>query len=173
MFPQIKLLFLLVFLADLVLLGVMAHYTSWLFVFGFMFLSFVMGVWVLNEGLGRHVRKRSRALNASELPPQDFLLGTVNRLAAGTLLIVPGVLSDLLALVLLTPAGKWLTRRFFQSLADGMIKGTTPFSFRRKSGQSLDGSFPPGFEQSSFTEKPARDEIIDVKVVNVDEKKEK
>jgi UPF0716 protein FxsA len=135
---------------DLVLLGVMVYYTSWLFMLGFVFISGLFGGWMLNDGLRRYVRKSEKSMNASGISAEVFLLGAASRLAAGVLFIVPGVLTDLMALVLLSPAGKWLVRIIIASMFGEM--------------------FPHLSNQDYFSglsgEKQAKDEIIDVRVMN-------
>jgi hypothetical protein len=55
MFKMLKPLLLLVFIADVVLLGAMVHYTSWLFMLVFVFASMLLGGWLLNTGVRRYV----------------------------------------------------------------------------------------------------------------------
>lgn len=150
MLSRFKFLALLMFAADLALLGVMVHYTSWLFVLGFIIISGISGVWLLNDPLRHYLRKSGRAMNGNEISIEDFLLGAASRLAAGVLLIVPGVLTDLMALFLLSPAGKGLVQIFISSLYSA--------KFSRFSKQ--------GFESRTSGEKSIKDEIIDVKVMN-------
>jgi UPF0716 protein FxsA len=153
MLSRIKLLALLVFLMDLVLLGVMVHYTSWLFMLGFVFISCLLGGWVLNDGLRQYVRQSEKAMEANQLSGGVFLLGAASRLAAGALLIVPGVLTDILALILLSPVGKRLSRIFIVSL----ISKTFPQFSQQK------------FDFDFTNKPPAKDEIIDVQVKSADE----
>jgi UPF0716 protein FxsA len=144
------LLCLFVVIMDLVLLGVMVYYTSWLFMLGFVFISGIIGGWLLNDGLRSYMRKTGKSMNAGGISAEVFLLGAASRLAAGVLFIVPGVLTDLMALVLLSPAGKWLVRIIIASMFGEM--------------------FPHLSNQDYFSglsgEKPAKDEIIDVRVMN-------
>jgi UPF0716 family protein affecting phage T7 exclusion len=152
MFSRLKFLALLVFVVDLILLGVLVHYTSWLFVLGFVFISGVIGVWLLNDGLRLYMRKSGRAINENEMPVDHFLVGAVAHLAAGVLFIVPGVLTDLMALLLLTPARTWLARFFITSLFGKIF----PHFSNQNSSVHSSG------------EKPAKDEIIDVRVISSD-----
>jgi UPF0716 family protein affecting phage T7 exclusion len=92
-------------------------------------------------------------MKANEMPAESFLLGAVARMAAGMLLIAPGVLSDLLALLLLSPAGKWLTRIFLSSIFTRMLP--------QCSGDQ--------FDFASTDKMSAKDEIIDVRVTTPDE----
>jgi UPF0716 family protein affecting phage T7 exclusion len=150
MFSRIKLLCLLVVVVDLILLGVMVHYTSWLFMLGFVFTSGIIGGWLLNIGLRKYLRKTGKKVDPSGISGESFLLGAVARLAAGVLFIVPGILTDLVALLLISPAGNWLARFFIASLFGKM--------------------FPHPSNQDYFSdasgETPAKDEIIDVRIMN-------
>jgi UPF0716 family protein affecting phage T7 exclusion len=153
MISRLKLFALLLFGSDVILLAVMVHYTSWLFMFAFVLFSSVIGGWILNDGLRYYIRNSRISMNDRILSGEDFMIGAVARFAAGILLIVPGVLTDILALLLLSPAGKWLTKVFFVSL---FIMLAPRFSHNE-------------FNFSYSENKPAKDEIIDVKVVNPDD----
>ena len=156
MFSRIRLLCLLVMVVDLVLLGVMVHYTSWLFMLGFVFTSGIIGGWLINNGLRRYLSKgREIGVGRKGCRARLFLLGAAARLAAGVLFIVPGVLTDLVALLLISPAGKWTGADFLSASLFGKM-------FSRPSNQDY-------FSDASG-ERPAKDEIIDVRVVNADEK---
>jgi UPF0716 protein FxsA len=152
MLSRLKILLLLIVLVDLALLGVIVYYTSWLLMLGFVFFSFIFGVWLLNDGLRRYAQKNIQAMKSNEISAESFLLGAVNRVAAGTLLIVPGVLTDILALLLISPAGNRLTRKFISTIFARLF----PACSRDQ------------FDFDSNAEKPAKDEIIDIRVKNPD-----
>ena len=145
----------MVVIADLILLGVMVHYTSWLFMLGFVFTSGLIGGWLLNNGLRRYLIKAGSSTPAEGITGESFLFGAAARLAAGVLFIVPGVLTDLVALLLISPVGKGLVRFFIASLLGKM------FPYASNQDYSPDAS----------GETPAKDEIIDVRVVNENGKK--
>jgi len=147
----------MVVVVDLILLGVMVHYTSWLFMLAFVFISAAIGGWLLNNGLRRYLSKTGNTMDAGAISGESLLLGAAARLAAGVLFIVPGILTDLMALLLLSPAGKRLVRLFFASLFGKM--------FPRPSNQDY-------FSDESG-ERPAKDEIIDVRVINAGEEEPK
>jgi UPF0716 family protein affecting phage T7 exclusion len=152
MLSSLKYIILLVFLADLVLLGVMVHFTSWPFTIAFVLLSGIIGGWVVNDGFRNYIRKGQLSVNARNMSAQDFMIGAMARLAAGMLLIVPGVLTDIVALCLLSPAGKWLTKVLFASL---FIMIAPRFQLNPFDFQPTDDEAP-------------KDEIIDVKIINSD-----
>lgn len=149
MITKLKYLLLLIFLLDLVLLGVLVHFTSWPFTIAFVLISGLLGSWVLKEGL-RNFFKRSQISIANQaVSAEDVMLGALARLAAGVLLIVPGVLTDIAALCLLSPAGKWLTKVFIVSLFMILFP---------KLAQN-------NFQYQYYDQKPPEDQIIDVKVI--------
>ncbi|MGA2059031.1 MAG: FxsA family protein [Thermoguttaceae bacterium] len=153
MLSRIKLLCLSIVVVDLILLGVMVHYTSWLFMLAFVFISAAIGGWLLNNGFYKYGTKLRKASNVDQMP-SDLLLKMLAHFSASVLLIVPGVLTDLIALLMISPAGKRLVRFFIASLFGKM--------------------FPHFSNQDYFShasgETPAKDEIIDVRVVNAGEK---
>jgi UPF0716 protein FxsA len=172
MLSRLKLFVLLVFVADLILLGVLVHYTSWLFVLGFVFISGILGVWLLNDGLRLYMRKSGRALNGNAMQVDHFLIGAAAHLAAGVLFIVPGALTDLIALLLLTPMGKRLARIFITSLFGKIFSHlSNGISSNRSSGVCAKGDSPifDDAKIGTVPEKPAKDEIIDVRVANAGE----
>lgn len=149
MLSRLKLFAFLVVAADLLLLGALIHYTSWLFAVLFVFISAAAGVWLLRYELSRYATAMQQALAADQMPSVDHVLA-VCHIWAALLLIAPGVLTDLMALVLLSPAGKWLARVFVASLLTELF----PSLFR--------GDYAAG----SAGEKQAKDEIIDVRVID-------
>ena len=146
MFLRIKILCLLTFAAEIVLLGAMVYYTSWRFLLGYLILSALAGLWVLQSGLTRHSKEAWLSLQEGESPAEP-LFNAIVRFAAGVLLIVPGVLTDLVALLLFTPLGIWLAGMVLFYVIDLPM----PFPSFRK-------------QKSSSKNIPAKDEIIDVQV---------
>jgi UPF0716 family protein affecting phage T7 exclusion len=156
MLSRIRLLCLLIVVLDTVLLALMIHYTSWLFMLSFVFISGLVGAWLIG-GVGRHLRRFAGPLpparaNSSELQ----LWGLAARLFAGVLFIVPGVLTDIMALMLISPWGKWLVRSLAGALSAKIISG---FAAR-------------GYSVHLNGEMPVKDQIIDVRVVDGDDKDE-
>jgi UPF0716 family protein affecting phage T7 exclusion len=138
---------------DLVLLGVMVYYTSWLFMLGFVFISGIIGAWLLNNGFYKYGNRIGKISTVDEMPA-DLFLRMIAHFSAGVLFIVPGILTDLAALALISPAGKRLTRILITSLF----------------GQMFSHLSNRNYFSGSTDEKPAKDEIIDVQVTNGDEK---
>jgi UPF0716 protein FxsA len=141
----LRLLALLVSAADLTLLVVMLHYTSWLLLMGFVVASAVVGGLVLRGSVPRFVAEFERG-NATSDALIDATVSTMARLVAGALFIVPGILSDILALLLLFPAGRRLVFFLFGVRLKEML------TYHMGS----DASRAPG-------DKSAKGEIIDVR----------
>ncbi len=64
----------LIAITDLVLLGVMVHYTSWPFMLSFVFLSAIVGAWLLNDGLRSYLKKAQNTAAAGAMSADVFLL---------------------------------------------------------------------------------------------------
>ena len=115
MLPSFRLAFLLVFVAFplieiMLLIKAGATIGFWPTV-GLLFAAAVLGILVIrNQGLTMVSRVLS-AVNEGKLPIEPMLDGYA-RVVAGSLLIVPGLLSDAVGLVLLVPPLRaWLIRR--------------------------------------------------------------
>jgi UPF0716 protein FxsA len=150
MLSRIKVWLLLTVVLDLVLLGVMVHYTSWLFMLGFVFVSALVGGWLLNNGLRYYAIKTGNSAKDSSISGEGFLLGAAARLAAGVLFILPGVMTDLMALLLISPAGKLMVKIMLSSFFGGVFPS---FSNQNHFSRSTD-------------DRPAKDEIIDVRIIS-------
>jgi UPF0716 protein FxsA len=88
--------------------------------------SAFVGYWLVKRE-GRLVRERWRLARTEGRVPEEGLVGSALVLLAGVLLILPGFLTDALALLLLIPAsrralsaltGRWLERR----IRDGHVQ---------------------------------------------------
>ena len=100
MLPRLILLFILVPLAELALLLAIADWTDWRFTLALVILTGIFGAWLARrEGL-RCLQGVQRELEQGRLPA-DALLDGLMILVAGTLLITPGVLTDLIGFGLL------------------------------------------------------------------------
>ena len=125
----------LVWLADL---------TNWLVVLGVLFGAGVLGAFLARQQGVRSLGRLSRELGGGQLPA-DAMFDAVLVSFAGVLLILPGLLSDVVAILLLVPP----TRRLFKSAIR-----------RRFQGHVVTSGFQTSDAQSS------RDRIIDVKVLD-------
>ncbi len=118
-----RLLFLVILLAfpvlELVLLIQLAeHYGWWLL--DYLLLSAACGLWLLREERRGALPRMMDALRAGQHPVRS-LLTSARKVVAGILLILPGVLSDLFALlILLVPVPRMQSP---SSPDDGAIEG--------------------------------------------------
>lgn len=143
-----KLVVLAIFLplADFLFLLFLSRYTSPLFTLLFIAGTVIAGIWLIqHEGLKclRNVREDVAANRA----PADAMLDGLLIVVAGVLLIIPGVLTDVVAIVLLLPPTRYLVRLWLKSR----------FKSRLVIHSDRDG------EPSE-----ARSQIIDVRVTEVD-----
>lgn len=116
MLLRLLLLFTVVPLVELVLLLVVADYTSWQFTLGLVLLTGFLGAG-LARWQGTNCLQRIHQETAEGQIPGDALLDGLMILIAGAVLITPGVLTDLVGFGLLTPPLRrrlkgWLRRRF-------------------------------------------------------------
>jgi len=147
MLLRLLLLFTVVPLVELVLLLVVADYTSWQFTLGLVLVTGILGA-ALARWQGTNCLRRIQNETAAGRIPGDALLDGVMILVAGAVLITPGVLTDLIGFALLIPPLRsvlkgWLRRRF----ADRV---------------HLNYGFPPPPDASPPPQ--SEDKIIDVKV---------
>jgi UPF0716 protein FxsA len=94
----------------------------------------VLGGWIVQRQGLRTIREVQDAINRG-VPPGDALLRGLLSIAAGVLLIVPGLLSDVLAVALLIlrtrRSGTTLAERFTRSAAARRAPVTLDGDYRR------------------------------------------
>jgi UPF0716 protein FxsA len=120
MLARLFLLLLFTFFAELFLLLWLADKFGWQIVLAEIFLSGILGVFVTRWQNVKTFRRVQSQLAAGEVPATSILHGMLV-LAAGVLLILPGILTDILGLLLLVPlfrkllglsVAMWFHRRF-------------------------------------------------------------
>jgi UPF0716 protein FxsA len=100
--PTLIFLFVTIPLVELVLLLIFAHYTHWLTTLMLILTTGVLGA-TLAKSQGESVwREFHRRLQRGEIPADTILHGFMI-LAAGLLLLTPGILTDLVGFSLLVP----------------------------------------------------------------------
>ena len=153
MLARLLLLFTVVPLIELVLLLYLAEKTSWQLSIGLVLVTGVVGA-LLAKLQGMMVWRRAGEQMARGEPPTDALIDGIMILAAGCLLITPGILSDVLGFSLLLPPVRSMIRR---RVRDRMV---------RSFGQQMPGGgFSMSSEWSSGTSDEFNDKIIDAKVI--------
>ncbi len=117
MFGKLVLIFILVPLADLVLLLMLADYTGWRFSIGAVVVSGIIGAWLARQQ-SRFVRGKIRdQLQHNQLPAELLTDGAMIFFAAG-LLLTPGFITDFIGLTLLIP----VCRQWYKKWALRMMK---------------------------------------------------
>jgi UPF0716 protein FxsA len=105
----LALLFLVVPIAELYVIVQVAGSLGVLNTLGLLVLSSIVGAWLARrEGLGL-LRRIQEQLQRGQLPANEVVDGTLI-LFAGALMVAPGFLTDLLAIVLLLPPTRALIR---------------------------------------------------------------
>lgn len=144
MLGRILLLLMLLPVLEIAALVWLADLTNWLVVLGVLLGAGVLGAFLARQQGVRSLRRLSRELGEGQLPA-DAMFDAVLVSFAGFLLILPGLLSDVVAILLLVPP----TRRLFKSAIR-----------RRFQGRVVTSDF------QSFDARRPRDQIIDVKVLD-------
>ena len=126
MMGRFFLLFTLVPLLELYILIKIGSYLGAFQTVALVVLTALLGIAVVRfEGL-RTLQQIRQSLSQGILPAEEMVDGVLIFIG-GILLIIPGVLTDLLALVLLIPYSRtifkrWLRRRFDRMIATGNVR---------------------------------------------------
>lgn len=109
-------------LTELVVLIRLSEQYGW-WVGAYLLLAAAIG-WSLIQGERLAVFSRLHQITQSGQSPMIALLGSARRFLAGVLLIIPGVISDVMAiLILLIPMPKSHTTKVADGATDGVIEG--------------------------------------------------
>lgn len=147
MFFRLLLLFILIPLADLVLLLIASKYLTWQVTLLLVIVTGVVGAWLARrqwQSLILRLQTRHRPATLSEVLSDGAMI-----LFAGALLITPGFITDLLGLSLLSPKFRAWYRRFLaQRMSDWLqIRVFTSFDYEEEGvveGRARPASSPPG-----------------------------
>jgi UPF0716 protein FxsA len=108
--PILFLLFVLVPFAEIYVLLQVGHAIGALNTLGLLILISIVGAWLAKrEGLGV-LRRMQAALNAGRVPGTELIDGFLI-LLAGALMLTPGFLTDIVAILLLLPPVRAAVRR--------------------------------------------------------------
>ncbi len=111
MFARLLLLFILLPLADLILIFMMIR-VHWMLTVLWILVSGLAGAWYVRRQGTRVVREARAALTENRVPA-DMLVEGCLVLIAGGLLITPGLITDLIGLsMLVRPGRRWYRNRF-------------------------------------------------------------
>jgi UPF0716 protein FxsA len=127
---------------DIVLLAWIGSKTSWALVLGLVIGTGILGAWLARHQGLRTVQRISAEMQAGQMPA-DSLLDGLLILVAAVLLIIPGFLTDVVAIALLIPPSRKLLKEFARSRLQSRVTTVHYTNF----------GVP-------------RDQIIDVKVVD-------
>lgn len=144
MLARLFLLFTLLPVVEIVLLVWIARETSIWIVLALVVGLAIVGA-VLARGQGLKALSRIPAEIQAGRAPADAVLDAMLIFLAGVLLILPGFLSDVMAVVLLVPVSRQLVKRMLR---------------RKFAGQLVAARF------ATFDVPPGRDEVIDIRVID-------
>ena len=123
----------------------------------------VLGAWIIRREGGKAWRALNSALRSGRMPARELADGAVV-LAGGSLLLVPGFVTDVLGLLLVLPVTRPVARR----LLEAVISRHLVASAERFGGPSVtaqpgwDTTTPPsGATRSASSEEVVEGEIID------------
>jgi len=126
MLGRLILLFTVVPLAELFILIKIGSHIGGFNTILLVFLSAMLGALLAHRQGLRTLRQIQLSLSQGQIPAEELIDGVLI-LVGGILLVTPGVLTDLFALVLLFPATRtyskrWLRRRFDRKRAAGDVR---------------------------------------------------
>jgi UPF0716 protein FxsA len=157
---MLRLLFL-VPIIELLLLVVLAEVTSGKFVLIWLVCAAVLGIILLRtRGVQSLRRMRQGGVFSLAQAPGESLSKTAIHVIAGILLIVPGVLTDLVALAMLFPP----TRRWLQLFMLWRFQRRMGSRFAAMAGMA--SQLGRGMGDGRGLNGDPRDQVIDVKVIN-------
>ncbi|WNG29434.1 FxsA family protein [Cystobacter fuscus] len=152
---------------ELYLLSLIAREVGVVPMLALVLLSGVIGA-SLARREGLRVLRRWQESVARRQVPEEGLLGGVLVLAGGLLLVIPGVVSDVLGLLLLLPptrrvVARWVRRGVERRMASGSIRVTTfstgPFPEGPFGPPPVDSPFPPQAPRQPRIERGAGPEV--------------
>jgi UPF0716 protein FxsA len=148
MLKLLLLIFVVLPIVELTLLFKLGNWMGWIPTLVVVFGAGIVGAAIAKfEGLRATVRMRQQ-MAQGVLPAAEVFDGLLIA-AAGVLLILPGILSDVLGLVLLLPPSRKLVRRWLMHVVRTRFRVTM-----------IPGGGPNGDER-----RPLGDEIIDARVI--------
>ncbi|MGZ3458428.1 MAG: FxsA family protein [Archangium sp.] len=155
MFKSLFLALVLLPFLDLYVLVALGHEVGFWPIVGLVLASALVGYWLAREEGLRVLRRWQESVARGRLPEEGLMSGVLV-LAGGLLLVMPGVISDVLGLVLLFPptrrlVARWVRRRLERGMAAGTVRVTTFHS-----GPFPGAPFGPPLEDEPFAGPPSR-----------------
>lgn len=103
----------------------------------------VVGTWLARRESGRTYRALQKALDSGRMPA-DEMTDAILLMVGGVLLLLPGFVTDVFALLLVLPFTRPLARRLLQALVASRVlvaaERSGPIGGRSRSGQGARGS---------------------------------
>ena len=143
MLARLFLFFTLVPAIEIVLLVWLASQTSWLLAASLVIGTGLLGAWLARRQGLQTVRRITADMEAGRMPAEALVDGLLV-MAAAVLLIIPGLLTDLAALVLLFPPSRKLLKAYVRRRMEAQVVMT---------------------QHVRFGSHGVHDEIIDVRVI--------
>jgi UPF0716 protein FxsA len=138
-FARLLLLFILVPLADLMLLLMIADWTHWTTTILLVIISGIIGAWLAKQQSVRVGMKIRDQLARNEVPSGLLTDGAMILFAAG-LLVTPGVITDIFGLSLLVPqARNWYKQRVWKWLKNHYHVQVTEMKSREFDSRIVEG----------------------------------
>lgn len=155
--PFFLFLFVVIPVAELVVLIKVGTMIGALKTVALVFLTAIVGAWLLKQqGLATLLKARQR-MNSGELPAQQVAEGLILA-AGGAMLLTPGFITDFFGLMCLLPfTRQWLVAQAIKRLT--IVGSASGFSFTGQSGPFGGGESPFG-RQKPF-DRDANGEIIE------------
>ncbi len=126
----------------------------------------LLGAWIIRGEGGKAWRALNQALRSGRMPARELADGAVV-LAGGTLLLVPGFVSDVLGLLLVLPVTRPVARR----LLEAVISRHLVASAERFGGPTVTAQ--PGWDATTPPSGPTRsassDEVVEGEIIDEDD----
>lgn len=153
---KLILILLLLPVVELYLLLRLGEHLGALPVLGLLLLSAGLGLLLARAEGGRVLRQVQAALARGQMPDEAMASGALV-VVGGTLLVVPGVLTDVLGLVLLLPPSRrWVAARLRRTFAGRIVRMGPMGPVGTVDGVGPRGARPPlrGEVDAEFSEEP-------------------
>ncbi len=139
MFAQLFLLFVLVPLADIILI-VMLLRTSWMVTLLITLVSGLIGAWYVRRQGTNVLQQMRQSLDRNQVPTEILIEGFLV-LIAGALLITPGLITDIIGFsLLIKPCRSWYRKRFISWLKNKVQVRTYPMGQSAREADVLDAT---------------------------------
>lgn len=137
MLAQLFLFLTLVPVIEIVLLVWIGSKTSWLFVLGLVIGTGILGAWLARHQGLKTLRRISSEIEMGRMPAESLLDGLLV-LVAAVLLIIPGFLTDVVAIALLFPPSRQGLKSLLRRRLQARVVATRYASFGTEHDQIIE-----------------------------------